>query len=85
MTNFIFKSTAADLQKIRQQMVTILDNLRFLRSDLHILDYKLSKLITSSGLQKQVDEFYAKRDEDDPETSSGICSSVPLGDREDMD
>ncbi len=67
MTNFIFKSAGrADLQKISQQMITILDNLRWLRSDLSILDYKLSGLIKASRLQSSVDEYYAKRDEDVP-------------------
>ncbi len=59
MTNFIFKSPS-DLQKIRQSQIVILDNLKWLRSDMQALDYKITKVLNQCTLQKQVDDFYEK-------------------------
>ncbi len=67
MKNFIFKSTDADLQK----MFSILDNLQ---KNIVYITYKVDAIIkvvksleTSSGLQKQVDEYF---DETSPQTDS---------------
>ncbi len=62
MTNFIFKSQK-DLQKISQHMVTVLDNLRWLRSDLSALDHRLTKVYNALALQKQAHDFYDDADE----------------------
>ncbi len=66
MTNFIFSRPMSTSKKLANSQTTILDNLRWLRSDISILDYKLSALIKASRLQSSVDEYYAKRDEDVP-------------------
>ncbi len=58
MTNFIFKSHASDLQKISQQLLTILNNQRFARNDLAIMNTKMTKIFNALALQKQVDQFY---------------------------
>ncbi len=67
MKNFIFKSTDADLQK----MFSILDNLQ---KNIVYITYKVDAIIkvvksleTSSGLQKQVDEYF---EETSPQTDS---------------
>ncbi len=57
MTNFIFKSPS-DLQKISQQLKTILDNQRFLRHDIKSVNLQVSKIYNALALQKQVDDFY---------------------------
>ncbi len=59
MTNFIFKSPS-DLQKIRQQLKTILDNQRHLRSDISSVNLQVSKIYNALALQKQVDEYFAE-------------------------
>ncbi len=63
MKNFIFKSTAADLQK----MFSILENLQ---KNMVYTTYKLDnilklvkKLETDSGLQQQVDSYFSKDEE----------------------
>ncbi len=58
MTNFIFKSQK-DLQKISQQLITILKEQVHQRSDLQEIKYMLHKLQTNKDLQKTVDEFYS--------------------------
>ncbi len=62
MTNFIFKSPS-DLQKIRQQLKTILDNQRHLRSDISSVNLQVSKIYNALALQKQVDEYFEKGEE----------------------
>ncbi len=69
MKNFIFKSTAADLQK----MFSILENLQ---KNMVYSTYKLDailKLVKSLGIdnrvQNQVDEYF-ERDETSPQTDS---------------
>ncbi len=64
MTNFIFKSNA-DLQKISQLLEVLLTEQKHQRCDLDILKRNLMKLINSSNLQKQVDEYF---DETSPQT-----------------
>ncbi len=64
MKNFIFKSSAADLQK----MFSILENLQ---KNIVYITYKCDSILklvktlgVDTGLNKQVDEFF----EDNPET-----------------
>ncbi len=66
MKNFIFKSTAADLQK----MFSILENLQ---KNMVYVTYKVDHIIkqiksieADTGVQKQVDDFY----ETSPQTDS---------------
>ncbi len=58
MTNFIFKSRLRDLQKISQQLKTILDNQRHLRNDIAIQQGIIMKIFNALALQKQVNEYY---------------------------
>ena len=69
MKNFIFKSTAADLQK----MFSILENLQ---KNMVYSTYKLDAILklvktlaTDSRNQQQVDEFF-ERDETSPQTDT---------------
>ncbi len=63
MTNFIFKSRLRDLQKISQQLKTILDNQRHLRNDIAIQQGVIMKIFNALALQKQVNEFYENSDD----------------------
>jgi len=63
MTNFIFKSTKVDLQKISQQLKWVLDNQRYARGDLDILAGKVNKIFNALALQKQVDDYFAESSE----------------------
>ncbi len=67
MKNFIFKSTAADLQK----MFSILENLQ---KNMVYSTYKLDAILklvksleTDNGLQKQVDTYFEDNPHDIPE------------------
>ncbi len=62
MTNFIFKSRLRDLQKISQQLHTLLDNQRHLRNDIAIQQGIIMKIFNALALQKQVNEFYEDQD-----------------------
>ncbi len=62
MTNFIFKSRLRDLQKISQQLKTLLDNQRHLRNDIAIQQGIIMKIFNALALQKQVNEFYEDAD-----------------------
>ncbi len=66
MTNFIFKSRY-DLQKISQQLKWILDNQRFARNDLAMLQGKIDKIFNALALQKQVDDYMENHDEEPPQ------------------
>ncbi len=72
MKNFIFKSTAADLQK----MFSILDNLQknvvYITYRIDAVLKLLKKQELDSGLQKQVDSYFEKDDQNDiPEVEDG--------------
>ncbi len=71
MTNFIFKSHG-DLQKISQQLKTILDNQRHLRSDISSVNLQVSKIYNALALQKQVDEYFAEAKESNVTECSDI-------------
>ncbi len=64
MKNFIFKSTAADLQKMFQSIETIQKNVLYITYRVDMLIKRYDKLEIDKGLQKQVDEYF-----DDEETS----------------
>ncbi len=72
MKNFIFKSTAADLQK----MFSILDNLQ---KNIVYITYKVDNILklvkaqnVDSGLQKQVDSYFEDNPEDIPEEKDDL-------------
>ncbi len=72
MKNFIFKSTDADLQK----MFSILDNLQknvvYITYRVDMILKVVKSLETSSGLQKQVDDYFDEDNEKDiPEAEDG--------------
>ncbi len=58
MKNFIFKSTAADLQKMFQLLETIQKNGLYCTYRIDSLLKNFEKLLTDKGLQKQVDEYF---------------------------
>ncbi len=58
MKNFIFKSTAADLQKIFQYLETIQKNVLYLTYRVDSILKDLKNLSTDKGLQKQVDAYF---------------------------
>ncbi len=68
MKNFIFKSTAADLQKMFQLLETIQKNGLYCTYRIDSLLKNFDKLLTDKGLQKQVDAYF--EDEPSPQTDS---------------
>ncbi len=75
MKNFIFKSTAADLQKMFQSIETKLDTMN---KNIVYCTYKLDWLYKHSGdwltdnkLQKQVDDYFEDDAEDKAEQVPG--------------
>ncbi len=58
MKNFIFKSTAADLQKMFQLLETIQKNGLYCTYRIDSLLKNFEKLLTDKGLQKQVDAYF---------------------------
>ncbi len=66
MKNFIFKSSAADLQKMFQYIETKLDilnkNILYVTHVVDKIGIDLHQLKVNENLQKQVDEYF----EDDP-------------------
>ncbi len=74
MTNFIFKSPSSDLQKIRQQLLTVLAEQRHQRADLSEIKFMLHKLLTNKDLQNQVDEYFEGPPEDRYKNASSIDS-----------
>ncbi len=65
MKNFIFKSTAADLQKMFQSIETIQKNLLYVTYRVDMLIKRYDKLEIDKGLQKQVDQYFDKDDTED--------------------
>ncbi len=71
MTNFIFKSanrltknSPINNANLLDKLLVMQQQLRLLRSDLASVNGKLDRLLVDKHLQFQVDDFYAKRDED---------------------
>ncbi len=60
MKNFIFKSTAADLQKMFQLLETIQKNGLYCTYRIDSLLKNFEKLLIDKGLQKQVDEYFSE-------------------------
>ncbi len=58
MNKFLFKSTAADLQKFTQSLVNIQKNILYLTYRLDLVLKKVTALEIDKGLQKQVDEYF---------------------------
>ncbi len=69
MTKFLFKSNSeSDLSKnIINKLEMLLSEQRHQRSDLSILLNLTNKLINSTNLQKQVDEFFEDSENNIPE------------------
>ncbi len=63
MKNFIFKSTAADLQKMFQLLETIQKNGLYCTYRIDSLLKNFEKLLTDKNLQRQVDEFFTESPE----------------------
>ncbi len=72
MKNFIFKSTAADLQKMFQLLNTIQSNVLYLTWNVDTIRKDLRKALTDKGLQKQVDEYFEEDKEDIPEETKEL-------------
>ncbi len=70
MKNFIFKSTAADLQKMFQLLETIQKNGLYCTYRIDSLLKNFDKLLTDKGLQKQVDDYFEGNEETSPQTES---------------
>ncbi len=68
MKNFIFKSTAADLQKMFQLIETIQKNVLYITYRIDMLIKRYDKLEIDKGLQTQVDEYF--EDETSPQTDT---------------
>ncbi len=62
MKNFIFKSTAADLQKMFQSIETIQKNVLYVTYRIDMLIKRYDKLETDKSLQTQVDDFYPEEE-----------------------
>ncbi len=58
MKNFIFKSTAADLQKMFQLIETIQKNVLYVTYRIDMLIKRYDKLEIDKGLQQQVDQYF---------------------------
>ncbi len=67
MKNFIFKSTAADLQKMFQLLETIQKNVLYLTYRLDRVIKDLDKVLIDKNLQTQVDKYF---EETSPQTDS---------------
>ena len=80
MKNFIFKSTAADLQKMFQSLETIQKNILYLTYQSDRMLKIVSKLDTDKGLQKQVDEYF----EEGADSYPGLERTSPQTDTEEQ-
>ncbi len=58
MKNFIFKSTAADLQKMFQLLETIQKNVLYITYRLDRVIKDLDKVLIDKSLQTQVDKYF---------------------------
>ncbi len=76
MKNFIFKSTAADLQKMFQLIETIQKNVLYLTYRMDMLIKRYDKIEVDKGLQKQADDYF-ESDADVHQTSPQTDSEVP--------
>ncbi len=74
MKNFIFKSTAADLQKMFQSIETIQKNVLYVTYRVDMLIKRYDKMFTDKALQTQVDEYF-QEDVEDGSSSDNTDSS----------
>jgi len=74
MKNFIFKSTAADLQKMFQLIETIQKNVLYVTYRIDMLIKRYDKLEIDKGLQRQVDEYF---EETSPQTEHETPDNEP--------
>jgi len=72
MKNFIFKSQQDFHKMVFNQLDIILTEQRHQRSDLAIIIANLTKLINSSNLQKQVDEYFEDDEKDIPDSKNDL-------------
>ncbi len=70
MKNFIFKSEADFHKIVFNKLETLLTEQRHQRSDLSIITGMMNKLINSTNLQKQVDEFFDDSENNIPEVEN---------------
>ncbi len=69
MKNFIFKSTAADLQKMFQLLETIQKNILYITNQADFIRRSVLELKHDKDLQSTVDKYF-ERDETSPQTDS---------------
>ncbi len=67
MKNFIFKSSAADLQKMFQSIETIQKNVLYVTYRIDMLIKRFDKLLVDKQLEHQVDEYF---EETSPQTDA---------------
>ncbi len=72
MKNFIFKSTAADLQKMFSILDTIQKNLLYCTYRIDLLVKKFDQLGIDTNLQKQVDQYFEEDKENIPDSKSDL-------------
>ncbi len=74
MKNFIFKSSAADLQKMFQSIETIQKNVLYMTYRIDSLLKKVNALVIDKDLQTQVDQYFEedKLDVPHPEDTQDI-------------
>ncbi len=58
MKNFIFKSTAADLQKMFQYLETLQKNVLYLTHRIDYMNRSINKILLDKDLQKQTDRYF---------------------------
>ncbi len=69
MKNFIFKSTAADLQKMFQLIETIQKNVLYITYRVDMLIKRYDKLQIDTNLQTTVDKYF-ENEETSPQTDT---------------
>ncbi len=69
MKNFIFKSKADFHKIVFNKLEMLLTEQRLQRMDLAVITRLLNKVINSSNLQKQVDEYFEESEKDIPAES----------------
>ncbi len=72
MKNFIFKSTAADLQKMFQSIETIQKNVLYITYRIDMLIKRYDKLELDKGLQTQVDRYFEDDKNDIPDSENDL-------------
>ncbi len=81
MKNFIFKSTAADLQKMFQSLETIQKNVLYVTYRIDMLIKRYDKLQLDKTLAESVDSYYDRTSHQTDEETPG----VPPDEEKDLD